>query len=150
MLQFRFVVMGNMFCTELRIHRRFDLKGSSLGRSADKVEIDENTTLKDLDLNYSFYLEPTWREALLKYVLIKILFCCYMCLGDIVNLIFNHCACPRPAFFLVNLFSCIFCCLYLLILLYAGRLKLIVNFWKLRTLWITAFCWVFIIELLNT
>ncbi|KAG5556815.1 hypothetical protein RHGRI_007164 [Rhododendron griersonianum] len=66
--KFRFVVMGNMFCTELRIHRRFDLKGSSLGRSADKVEIDENTTLKDLDLNYSFYLEPTWREALLKQI----------------------------------------------------------------------------------
>lgn len=85
MLQFRFVVMGNMFCTELRIHRRFDLKGSSLGRSADKVEIDENTTLKDLDLNYSFYLEPTWREALLKYVLQKILFCCYMRFSDIVT-----------------------------------------------------------------
>ncbi|KAK9026765.1 hypothetical protein V6N11_039599 [Hibiscus sabdariffa] len=64
--QFRFVVMGNMFCTELRIHKRFDLKGSSLGRSADKVEIDENTTLKDLDLNYCFYLEPSWREALLR------------------------------------------------------------------------------------
>ena len=42
------------------------MKGSSLGRSADKVEIDENTILKDLDLNYSFYLEPTWREALIK------------------------------------------------------------------------------------
>ncbi|KAG6596498.1 Phosphatidylinositol 4-phosphate 5-kinase 9, partial [Cucurbita argyrosperma subsp. sororia] len=54
--------------SELRIHRRFDLKGSSLGRSADKVEIDENTILKDLDLNYSFYLEPTWREALLKQI----------------------------------------------------------------------------------
>ena len=65
-LQFRFVVMGNMFCTELRIHRRFDLKGSSLGRSTENVEIDENTTLKDLDLNYCFYLEPSWREALLK------------------------------------------------------------------------------------
>ncbi|VAI94290.1 unnamed protein product [Triticum turgidum subsp. durum] len=64
--KFRFVVMGNMFCTQLRIHRRFDLKGSSLGRSTDKVKIDENTTLKDLDLNYSFYLEPSWRDALLK------------------------------------------------------------------------------------
>ncbi|KAL6957839.1 Phosphatidylinositol 4-phosphate 5-kinase 9 [Sarracenia purpurea var. burkii] len=60
--------MGNMFCTELRIHRRFDLKGSSLGRSTDKVEIDENTTLKDLDLNYCFYLEPSWREALLNQI----------------------------------------------------------------------------------
>ncbi|KAM1748413.1 hypothetical protein FF1_009333 [Malus domestica] len=66
--KFRFVVMGNMFCTELRIHRRFDLKGSSLGRSADKIEIDENTTLKDLDLNYSFYLEPSWREALMNQI----------------------------------------------------------------------------------
>ncbi|KAF7018621.1 hypothetical protein CFC21_031892 [Triticum aestivum] len=66
--KFRFVVMGNMFCTELRIHRRFDLKGSSLGRSTEKIKIDENTTLKDLDLNYSFYLEPSWRDALLKQI----------------------------------------------------------------------------------
>ncbi|KAI3522875.1 hypothetical protein L1887_00927 [Cichorium endivia] len=66
--KFRFVVMGNMFCTELRIHRRFDLKGSSLGRSADNVEIDENTILKDLDLNYCFYLEPSWRDALLEQI----------------------------------------------------------------------------------
>ncbi|VAI94171.1 unnamed protein product [Triticum turgidum subsp. durum] len=66
--KFRFVVMGNMFCTELRIHQRFDLKGSSLGRSTNKVKIDENTTLKDLDLNYSFYFEPSWRDALLKQI----------------------------------------------------------------------------------
>ncbi|KAL7133496.1 hypothetical protein ABFS83_12G144600 [Erythranthe nasuta] len=66
--KFRFVVMGNMFCTELRIHRRFDLKGSSLGRSANKVEIDENTILKDLDLNYCFYLEPSWRDSLLQQI----------------------------------------------------------------------------------
>jgi 1-phosphatidylinositol-4-phosphate 5-kinase len=64
--KFRFVVMGNMFFTDLRIHRRFDLKGSSLGRSANKVEIDENTILKDLDLNYYFFLEPSWREGLLR------------------------------------------------------------------------------------
>jgi 1-phosphatidylinositol-4-phosphate 5-kinase len=55
-----------MFCTELHIHRRFDLKGSSLGRSADKVEIDETTTLKDLDLEFAFILDPAWRESLLK------------------------------------------------------------------------------------
>jgi 1-phosphatidylinositol-4-phosphate 5-kinase len=63
----RFVVMGNMFCTELRIHRRFDLKGSTQGRSADKVEIDETTTLKDLDLEYEFRLDPSWRDSLLRY-----------------------------------------------------------------------------------
>ncbi|CAN8269511.1 unnamed protein product [Cochlearia groenlandica] len=64
--KFRFVVMGNMFFTDLRIHRRFDLKGSSLGRSSDKVEIDENTILKDLDLSYLYFLEPSWREELLR------------------------------------------------------------------------------------
>jgi hypothetical protein len=37
-----FVVMGDMFCAELRIHRRFNLKGSSLGRSTDEIEIDEH------------------------------------------------------------------------------------------------------------
>ncbi|KAJ0966644.1 hypothetical protein J5N97_023561 [Dioscorea zingiberensis] len=66
--KFRFVVMGNVFCTELRIHRRFDLKGSSQGRSADNVEIDENTILKDLDLHYRFFLEPSWQDALLKQI----------------------------------------------------------------------------------
>ncbi|KAF7099264.1 hypothetical protein CFC21_100917 [Triticum aestivum] len=66
--KFLFVVMGNMFYTELRVHRRFDLKGSSLGRSNEKIEIDVNTTFKDLDLNYSFHLEPTWRDALLKQI----------------------------------------------------------------------------------
>ncbi|GLJ55708.1 hypothetical protein SUGI_1196660 [Cryptomeria japonica] len=70
----RFVVMGNMFCTELRIHRRFDLKGSSQGRSTDKIEIDETTTLKDLDLDYVFHLEPSWREALLKQIEVDCMF----------------------------------------------------------------------------
>ncbi|KAJ7542874.1 hypothetical protein O6H91_09G015800 [Diphasiastrum complanatum] len=64
----RFIVMGNMFCTELHIHRRYDLKGSSHGRSTNKVEIDENTTLKDLDLDFVFHLEPSWREALLRQI----------------------------------------------------------------------------------
>lgn len=72
-LQVRFVVMGNMFCTELRIHRRFDLKGSSQGRSADKVEIDETTTLKDLDLGYEFRLDPSWRDSLLRYASLHLL-----------------------------------------------------------------------------
>ncbi|KAG6573799.1 Phosphatidylinositol 4-phosphate 5-kinase 6, partial [Cucurbita argyrosperma subsp. sororia] len=48
----RFVIMGNLFCSEYTIHRRFDLKGSSHGRITDKpeAEIDGTTTLKDLDL----------------------------------------------------------------------------------------------------
>ncbi|KAE8038406.1 hypothetical protein FH972_010920 [Carpinus fangiana] len=55
----RFVIMGNLFCSEYAIHRRFDLKGSSHGRTTDKpeAEIDPTTTLKDLDLNYIFRLQ---------------------------------------------------------------------------------------------
>ncbi|KAK4378668.1 hypothetical protein RND71_000530 [Anisodus tanguticus] len=62
----RFVVMGNMFLTELRIHRRYDLKGSSHGRFTKKDRIDEATTLKDLDLTYEFHMDKLLREALFK------------------------------------------------------------------------------------
>ncbi|XP_057807892.1 phosphatidylinositol 4-phosphate 5-kinase 6-like isoform X2 [Salvia miltiorrhiza] len=58
----RFVIMGNLFCTEYAIHRRFDLKGSSHGRLTDKPEseIEPTTTLKDLDLNFIFRLHKSW------------------------------------------------------------------------------------------
>ncbi|KAI3821355.1 hypothetical protein L1987_08921 [Smallanthus sonchifolius] len=66
----RFIVMGNLFCSEYRIHRRFDLKGSSHGRTTDKPEeeIDETTTLKDLDLNYVFRLKENWFKELIKQI----------------------------------------------------------------------------------
>lgn len=62
--------MGNLFCSEYRIHRRFDLKGSSHGRTTDKLkgDIDETTTLKDLDLNYVFRLQTNWYQELIKLV----------------------------------------------------------------------------------
>ncbi|KAL0379810.1 UNVERIFIED_CONTAM: Phosphatidylinositol 4-phosphate 5-kinase [Sesamum angustifolium] len=58
----RFVIMGNLFCTQYAIHRRFDLKGSSHGRLTDKPEseIEATTTLKDLDLNYIFRMQKSW------------------------------------------------------------------------------------------
>uniref|UniRef100_A0A453I0Y9 1-phosphatidylinositol-4-phosphate 5-kinase n=1 Tax=Aegilops tauschii subsp. strangulata TaxID=200361 RepID=A0A453I0Y9_AEGTS len=60
----RFVIMGNLFCSDHFIHRRFDLKGSSLGRTTDKpqTEIDEYTILKDLDLNFIFRLQKHWYQ----------------------------------------------------------------------------------------
>ncbi|XP_050206970.1 phosphatidylinositol 4-phosphate 5-kinase 1 [Mercurialis annua] len=66
----RFIVMGNLFCSEYRIHRRFDLKGSSHGRTTDKSEgeIDETTTLKDLDLNFVFRLQQNWYQELIKQI----------------------------------------------------------------------------------
>ncbi|PIN23932.1 Phosphatidylinositol-4-phosphate 5-kinase [Handroanthus impetiginosus] len=62
----RFIVMGNMFCTELRIHRRYDLKGSSHGRFTNKDDIDESTTLKDLDLSYEFHMDRSLHESLFR------------------------------------------------------------------------------------
>lgn len=64
----RFVVMGNMFRTELRIHRRYDLKGSSKGRYTNKDDIDENTTLKDLDISYEFYMDKSLRDSLFRQI----------------------------------------------------------------------------------
>uniref|UniRef100_A0ACD5X7P4 Uncharacterized protein n=2 Tax=Avena sativa TaxID=4498 RepID=A0ACD5X7P4_AVESA len=66
----RFVIMGNLFCSHYAIHRRFDLKGSSQGRMTDKPldQIDEHTTLKDLDLNFIFRLGGTWFQDFCKQV----------------------------------------------------------------------------------
>ncbi|KAL5570258.1 hypothetical protein UlMin_026833 [Ulmus minor] len=66
----RFVIMGNLFCSEYTIHRRFDLKGSSHGRTTDKPEgeIDATTTLKDLDLNYIFRLHKAWFQDFCRQV----------------------------------------------------------------------------------
>jgi len=36
--QIHFVVMGNIFATNKKIHRRYDLKGSTVGRQASPEE----------------------------------------------------------------------------------------------------------------
>ncbi|XP_051138890.1 phosphatidylinositol 4-phosphate 5-kinase 6 isoform X2 [Andrographis paniculata] len=66
----RFIIMGNLFRTEYTIHRRYDLKGSTFGRLTDKPEseIDSNTTLKDLDLNFVFRLQKTWYQEFRRQV----------------------------------------------------------------------------------
>nr|GMC64964.1 phosphatidylinositol 4-phosphate 5-kinase 6-like [Ipomoea batatas] len=62
--------MGNLFCTEYTIQRRFDLKGSTFGRLTDKPEseIDATTTLKDLDLNFIFRLQKAWFQEFRRQV----------------------------------------------------------------------------------
>ncbi|CAM0876248.1 unnamed protein product [Alopecurus aequalis] len=62
----RFIVMGNLFSSEHRIHRRYDLKGSSYGRKSDSFgqEIDEATTLKDLDLDFVFRMQRSRHKQL--------------------------------------------------------------------------------------
>ncbi|XP_057453632.1 phosphatidylinositol 4-phosphate 5-kinase 6-like [Lotus japonicus] len=66
----RFVIMGNLFCSQYAIHRRFDLKGSTFGRTTDKAEaeIEPTTTLKDLDLNYIFRLQKSWFQEFCRQV----------------------------------------------------------------------------------
>lgn len=91
----RFVVMGNMFCTELRIHRRYDLKGSSQGRSTSKNSINENTTLKDLDLSYVFHLDRSWREALFRQISLDCMFLESQCIIDYSMLLGLHFRAPE-------------------------------------------------------
>ncbi|XP_027338608.1 phosphatidylinositol 4-phosphate 5-kinase 4 [Abrus precatorius] len=66
----RFIIMGNLFCSEYTIHRRFDLKGSSLGRITIKPEseICETTILKDLDLNFIFRLQKSWFQEFCRQI----------------------------------------------------------------------------------
>ncbi|CAI9759090.1 unnamed protein product [Fraxinus pennsylvanica] len=66
----RFIIMGNLFCSDYMIHRRYDLKGSTFGRLTDKPEseIDATTTLKDLDLNFLFRLQKTWFQEFRRQV----------------------------------------------------------------------------------
>ncbi|XP_027066662.2 phosphatidylinositol 4-phosphate 5-kinase 5-like isoform X2 [Coffea arabica] len=66
----RFIIMGNLFCTDYTIHRRYDLKGSTFGRITDKPEseIDANTTLKDLDLDFIFRLQKNWFQEFRRQV----------------------------------------------------------------------------------
>lgn len=91
----RFVVMGNMFCTELRIHRRYDLKGSSQGRSTCKNNINENTTLKDLDLSYVFHLDKSWRESLFRQISLDCMFLESQCIIDYSMLLGLHFRAPE-------------------------------------------------------
>ncbi|KAI8475462.1 MAG: hypothetical protein J3K34DRAFT_456218 [Monoraphidium minutum] len=71
----RFVVMANLFSTGLQIHERYDLKGSTLGRTAGKEaaerarQCDPCVVLKDLDLGgRSFKLEAQWHERLMEQI----------------------------------------------------------------------------------
>ncbi|PSS02866.1 Phosphatidylinositol 4-phosphate 5-kinase [Actinidia chinensis var. chinensis] len=70
----RFVVMGNMFWTELRVHRRFDLKGSTHGRITNQDGIDDSTTLKDRDLQFEFHMDKLLRESLFKQLNLDCMF----------------------------------------------------------------------------
>lgn len=53
----RFVVMGNVLPTEKRMHRKYDLKGSTYKRTVGREKRnDPGATLKDLDIDMKFEL----------------------------------------------------------------------------------------------
>ena len=51
--QVRFLVMGNVLPSDRRLHRKYDLKGSTWNRSVgpERRAADPHATLKDLDLD---------------------------------------------------------------------------------------------------
>lgn len=67
----RFIVMGNVLPTDKKMHRKYDLKGSTYKRTVGKERLasDPGATLKDLDLDLEFEL-PKERYALLMNQLI--------------------------------------------------------------------------------
>ena len=60
-LQVRFIVMNNLFQTDLQIQRCYDLKGSTQGRFSGKTP-SPGVVLKDLDLDICLKLEEGWHD----------------------------------------------------------------------------------------
>lgn len=67
-----FVVMGNMFNTPFEMHRRYDLKGSWIGRETPgKSELDPSVALKDVDFKEaaeSINVGPEVKEKLIQQI----------------------------------------------------------------------------------
>jgi len=67
-----FVVMANMFNAPFEIHRRFDLKGSWVGRLTKEAHLaDASVALKDVDFqqaNESINVGPDVKEKLMKQI----------------------------------------------------------------------------------
>lgn len=60
-----FVIMQNVFATANKIHEKYDLKGSTIGRFATKVEkMKQTCTQKDLDINRPILIGEARRELL--------------------------------------------------------------------------------------
>jgi 1-phosphatidylinositol-4-phosphate 5-kinase len=61
-----FVIMQNVFATPNKIHEKFDLKGSTIGRYATPEErLKQTCTKKDLDVNRPMRIGPSRRALLL-------------------------------------------------------------------------------------
>ncbi|XP_002872905.2 putative phosphatidylinositol 4-phosphate 5-kinase 11 [Arabidopsis lyrata subsp. lyrata] len=61
-----FAVMSNMLHPTVFMNKLYDLKGSPKGRSNKKIEVRNTTVLKDIDLDFSFYVDPLARQRIIK------------------------------------------------------------------------------------
>ncbi len=60
--QVRFIVMNNVFQNALPISKKYDLKGSTQGRTSANDAPRTTTILKDLDLDIKLKLEEGWHD----------------------------------------------------------------------------------------
>ncbi|KAL2892075.1 Phosphatidylinositol 4-phosphate 5-kinase 9 [Bienertia sinuspersici] len=63
-----FVVMENLLRTDMQLQKRYDLKGSSQGRTATKNGSQQKLTLKDLEFDLCFYLDHSIRCQILEQI----------------------------------------------------------------------------------
>ncbi|CAA7040237.1 unnamed protein product, partial [Microthlaspi erraticum] len=61
-----FAVMSNMLHSTVFMNKLYDLKGSPKGRTTKKIELRNNTVLKDVDLDFCFYVDPLARQRIIK------------------------------------------------------------------------------------
>ncbi|KAK5576732.1 hypothetical protein RB653_007876 [Dictyostelium firmibasis] len=70
--QVRFVIMGNLFPTKKKIHERYDLKGSVVGREASVDEKkSDSVTFKDIDFRnrkQKIYLGPGKKQSFIDQI----------------------------------------------------------------------------------
>lgn len=54
------------------MNKVYDLKGSSQGRTNKKIKVRDKTILKDIDLDFCFYVDSLARHRLIKWVLFSV------------------------------------------------------------------------------
>lgn len=64
--QVRFVVMNNLLRTDVPLHRKFDLKGSTYGRSSGP-DMPPSAVHKDLDVDMQLHLAPDWHRRYVQH-----------------------------------------------------------------------------------
>lgn len=67
-IQTYFAVMSNMLYSTVIMNKLYDLKGSPKGRTNKKISLRNTTILKDIDLDFCFYVNPLVRQRIIKYI----------------------------------------------------------------------------------